>query len=269
MCVRQFVRTFYKMSRVRAVLIDLSGTLHIDDDPTPNAVEALTKLQATSGLNLRFVTNTTNESKRALMERLTTLGFQGVTEEKVFTSLSAARTLLETHKLRPYFLVDRKAMEDFKGIAEENPNAVVVGLAPDEFTYENLNKAMRFLQDGAQLIAIHKARYYQRKDGRALGPGPFVTALEYASDVEATVVGKPSEKFFLSAIEEFGCTPQECIMIGDDVRDDIGGAQNAGMRGILVRTGKYRENDEMKITPPPFQVVDSFADAVNFIARIL
>ncbi|GFO24827.1 haloacid dehalogenase-like hydrolase domain-containing protein 2, partial [Plakobranchus ocellatus] len=71
------------------------------------------------------------------------------------------------------------------------------------------------LHDGAQLIAIHKARYYQRKDGPALGPGPFVSALEYASDVEATVVGKPSENFFLSSIAGFGCGPQECIMIGD------------------------------------------------------
>ncbi|GFS02848.1 haloacid dehalogenase-like hydrolase domain-containing protein 2 [Elysia marginata] len=215
MSFRPLLRTFHTMSKVRAVLIDLSGTLHIDDDPTPGAVAALTKLQAMPGVNLRFVTNTTNESKRLLMERLTSIGFQDVTEDKVFTSLSAARTLLETKELRPYFLVDKNAMEDFKGISGDDPNAVVVGLAPDEFTYENLNKAMRLLHSGAQLIAIHKARYYQRKDGRALGPGPFVTALEYASDVEATVVGKPSEKFFLSAIAEFGHTPEECVMIGD------------------------------------------------------
>lgn len=50
--------------------------------------------------------------------------------------------------------------------------------------------------DGAPLIAIHKARYYKRKDGLALGPGPFVTALEYAADCKATVVGKPEKTFF-------------------------------------------------------------------------
>ncbi|KAK3798419.1 hypothetical protein RRG08_047330 [Elysia crispata] len=216
MSLRLLLRmTNITMSKIKAVLIDLSGTLHIDNDPTPGAVAALTKLQATPGLKLRYVTNTTNESKRALMERLTNIGFMDVTEDKVFTSLSAARTLLENQELRAYFLVDKNAMEDFKGISEEDPNAVVVGLAPEEFAYENLNKAMRLLHNDAKLIAIHKARYYQRKDGRALGPGPFVAALEYASDVQATVVGKPSEKFFLSAIAEFGCSPQECVMIGD------------------------------------------------------
>lgn len=28
---------------IKAILIDLSGTIHIDDDPTPNAIEALHK----------------------------------------------------------------------------------------------------------------------------------------------------------------------------------------------------------------------------------
>ena len=50
--------------------------------------------------------------------------------------------------------------------------------------------------DGAPLIAIHKARYHKRKDGLALGPGPFVTGLEYATDCKATVVGKPENTFF-------------------------------------------------------------------------
>ncbi|XP_010162612.1 haloacid dehalogenase-like hydrolase domain-containing protein 2, partial [Antrostomus carolinensis] len=93
--------------------------------------------------------------------------------------------------------------------------------------------------DGAPLIAIHKARYFKKKDGLALGPGPFVTGLEYATDTKATVVGKPEKTFFLEALRGTDCAPEEAVMIGDDCRDDVGGAQNAGMRGILVRTGKY------------------------------
>lgn len=73
----------------------------------------------------------------------------------------------------------------------------------------------RLLLDGAPLIAIHKARYYKRKDGLALGPGPFVTALEYATDTKATVVGKPEKTFFLEALRGIGCEPEEAIMIGD------------------------------------------------------
>ncbi|KAF3829830.1 hypothetical protein GH733_001781 [Mirounga leonina] len=156
--------------------------------------------------------------------------------------------------------------------------------------------------DGAPLIAIHKARYYKRKDGLALGPGPFVTALEYATDTKATVVGKPEKTFFLEALRGTGYEPEEAVMIGDDCRDDVGGAQNVGMLGILVKTGmyllhkpslkqggiisyskissslftgstfisgKYRAADEEKLNPPPYLTCESFPHAVDHILQHL
>ncbi|TNN86368.1 Haloacid dehalogenase-like hydrolase domain-containing protein 2 [Liparis tanakae] len=197
---------------LKAVLIDLSGTLHVEDTAVPGAQDALHRLRQ-AAVAVKFVTNTTKESKRNLLERLHRLNFD-LQEKEIFTSLS---------------------------IETSEPNAVVVGLAPDHFNYQTLNTAFRMILDGAPLIAIHKARYYKRKDGLALGPGPFVAGLEYAADCQATV----------------------------DARDDVGGAQNAGMLGILVRTGKYREGDERKINPPPHFTCDSFPEAVDYILKNL
>uniref|UniRef100_A0A8B9NX47 Haloacid dehalogenase-like hydrolase domain-containing protein 2 n=2 Tax=Apteryx owenii TaxID=8824 RepID=A0A8B9NX47_APTOW len=222
---------------LKAVLVDLSGTLHVEDSAVPGAQEALKRLRG-APVTVRFVTNTTKECKRDLLERLTKLGFD-IAENEIFTSLTAARNLLEQKQVRPLLLVDDKALPDFTGIATHDPNAVVVGLAPEHFNYEMMNKAFRLILDGAPLIAIHKARYFKKKNGLALGPGPFVTGLEYATGTEATVVGKPEKTFFLEALRGTDCAPEEAVMIGDDCRDDVGGAQNAGMRGILVRTGKY------------------------------
>ncbi|XP_020563470.1 haloacid dehalogenase-like hydrolase domain-containing protein 2 isoform X1 [Oryzias latipes] len=261
---------------LKAVLIDLSGTLHIDDTAVPGAQEALKKLRNAS-VTVKFVTNTTKESKRNLLERLHRLNFD-VQENEIFTSLSAARSLIEQKNHRPLLLVEDSALEDFNGIDTSEPNAVVIGLAPEHFNYQTLNKAfsfsslsilLRMILDGAPLIAIHKARYYKRKDGLALGPGPFVTGLEYATDRKASVVGKPEKTFFMQALSDLGCSPSEAVMIGDDARDDIGGAQNAGMLGILVRSGKYREGDENKISPPPHLTCDSFPDAVEHILQNL
>jgi len=94
-------------------------------------------------------------------------------------------------------------------------NAVVVGLAPSKFNYESMNTAFRLLLNGSQLIAIHKSKYFKTSNGLSLGPGPFVSALEYASDTQPLIVGKPSQQFFLQALEPFGCEPQEAVMIGD------------------------------------------------------
>ena len=50
-----------------------------------------------------------------------------------------------------------------------------------------------------------------------------------------------------------------------DVLDDVRGAQCVGMHGILVKTGKYRENDEAKLETKPLCVANDFAHAVEFI----
>ncbi|XP_021478204.1 haloacid dehalogenase-like hydrolase domain-containing protein 2 [Oncorhynchus mykiss] len=250
---------------LKAVLIDLSGTLHVEDTAVPGAQDALHRLRQAS-VAVKFVTNTTKECKRNLVERLHSLNFD-IQEQEIFTSLTAARSLVEQRQLRPLLLVADSALEDFSGMETSEPNAVVIGLAPDHFNYQTLNKAFRLVLDGAPLIAIHKARYYKRKDGLALGPGAFVTGLEYATDCQATVVGKPEGTFFLEALRDIGCCPEEAIMIGDDARDDVGGAQNIGMLGIVVRTGKYRVGDEGKINPPPYLTCDSFTQAVDHILQ--
>ncbi|TWW66574.1 haloacid dehalogenase-like hydrolase domain-containing protein 2 isoform X2 [Takifugu flavidus] len=263
----QLVSIMASRRALKAVLIDLSGTLHVEDTAVPGAQEALRRLRQAS-VAVKFVTNTTKECKRDLVERLRRLDFD-VQEREIFSSLSAARSLLEQQQQRPLLLLEESALEDFSGVDTSEPNAVVVGLAPDRFNYQTLNEAFRLILDGAPLIAIHKGRYYRRKDGLALGPGPFVTGLEYAADCRATVVGKPEKTFFTQALSDLGCSPSEAVMIGDDVRDDVGGAQDAGMLGILVRTGKYRKGDEAKIAPPPHLTCPSFPEAVEHILKNL
>lgn len=249
--------------KIKTILVDLSGTLHIENEEIPGSVEALKRLRK-SKLNVKFVTNTTKESQRLLFERLKNLGFD-IEPREIFSSLTAAVKLIKQNSYRPLLMVDERSLEDFKGIETKDANAVVVGLAPEKFQYDILNQAFRLLLDGAPLIAIHKARYYRAGSGLSLGPGPFVTGLEYAADCKAEVVGKPEKAFFLSAVEEFQCQPNECIMIGDDVKDDINGAQSCGMLGILVQTGKYRPSDEDKINPKPFLTVRNFSEAVDKI----
>ncbi|XP_046643119.1 haloacid dehalogenase-like hydrolase domain-containing protein 2 [Daphnia pulicaria] len=249
---------------IKAVLVDLSGTLHIENEVTHGAVEALERLKGTD-INVRFLTNTTKESKSYLYERLTKCGFT-VEKNDIFTSLTVSRQYIENHHLNPLLLLEEAALEDFEGLQRSGEmNAVVVGLAPSKFDYETMNNAFRILMNGAELIAIHKGRYYSRGDGLALGPGPFVSALEFATGKTASVMGKPEKKFFLSALEGLNCEPHETIMIGDDVRDDVEGALLAGFKAILVRTGKYRPGDENRSSVPPTAVCDNFAAAVDYL----
>jgi HAD superfamily hydrolase (TIGR01458 family) len=189
------------------------------------------------------------------------MGFH-INPEDVFSSLSAAPSLILKENLRPMLFLESDALIDFQGISTQDPNAVVIGLAPSQFTYEKLNDAFRLIQHGCRLIAIHKGRYFADGSGLNLGPGAFVTALEYACGTQATVVGKPEPSFFQLALGHFNAKPEECIMIGDDLKDDVEAALTLGMQAFLVRTGKYKSGDEFKGIHPT-KTFDSFADAVS------
>ena len=88
--------------------------------------------------------------------------------------------------------------------------------------------------------------------------------LEEAAGVTATICGKPAPAFFESALALLGATADRVAMVGDDIVNDVLGAQAAGLTGVLVRTGKFREEDLGKGDPD--LVVDSIVDLPAIVA---
>ena len=258
----------------RAVLLDLSGTLHIDKNAIGGAVEAVQKLRD-AGKKVRFLTNTSKQSSRSLLDQLIDFGFLDQSEsnhdESLITSVLATRNYLLKHNLRPYCIMEDTSDFTTAGIPLDPPhNAVVVGLAPNQTTYTSLNTAFQILHGhpNRPLIAIHKGKYYRdAKHELSLGPGPFVAGLEMALDRSAVIMGKPSQEFFDSALWD-GISAAETVMIGDDALQDIQGAVDAGIGTcILVKTGKYQPGDAEKIQArdSTVAVCDSIVEAVKYL----
>jgi HAD superfamily hydrolase (TIGR01458 family) len=240
--------------RLKGLLVDLDGTLYVGDEPVEGAHEAIRKLKS-SGLAIRYVTNTTRKPRREVCAHLRSLGFE-VQEAEIFTPARAAAGLIGERTCFP--LVDQSLLEDLEGVplAEHRPDYVLVGDLGEGFTYDRLNAAFRHLMDGAELIALQKNRYWRKEDGLSLDAGPFVAALEYASGKRATVIGKPEKDFFRLATEDMGFELHEVAMVGDDAEADVAGAQAAGLKGIQVKTGKYRLGTQ----GTPDITLESFAD---------
>jgi len=248
---------------IKGVLIDLSGTLHLGAEPIPGAAAAVERL-ARSGLAVRFATNTSRTTRSRLHIQLEEMGL-ALPVEQILTAPRALQTYLREKGLRPHLLVHPGLREEFADLPQNDPNAVVIGYAAEAFTYDSLNAAFRLLKEGAPLLATGKTRYFQGSAGLLLDAGPFVAALEYASGTEAQIFGKPAPAFFLRAVEELGCRPGETVMIGDDARSDVAGAVEAGLLGILVRTGKYRAGDEAVVEACGGRVAADIAAAVDLI----
>jgi len=143
----------------------------------------------------------------------------------------------------------------------------VLGDLGDGFTAEVLNDAFRLLMDGAELVALQHNRYWRRADSIVLDVGAYSAALEYASSRDAVVVGKPAPAFFAAALADLGADAEVTVMVGDDVDADVGGALAAGLRGILVRTGKYRSDALEASGVAPTAIVDSIRDVPGLLRQ--
>jgi HAD superfamily hydrolase (TIGR01458 family) len=142
---------------------------------------------------------------------------------------------------------------------------VIVGDAGDMISYESMNRAFRHLMNGADLLALEKDRYWMAPEGLSLSAGPFVTALEFATGKTATLMGKPSKSFFELALQDMGLSQGDVVMIGDDIHTDIAGAHMSGISGILVKTGKYRNDAVQNATIKPAHIIESIAHLRNIL----
>jgi HAD superfamily hydrolase (TIGR01458 family) len=250
------------MRKIQGFLLDLDGVLSVGNHPVPGAVETLSDLRK-RGCPIRFVSNSTRRSRASVAGRLKTMGFL-IDEREILTPAVAAASMLGREGKTAFLITTGDAHRDFEDagitMTGDHPDAVVIGDAGDRFTYELLNRAMRMILSGARLIALERDRTWMGPDGLMLSAGPFVAALEYATGKEATCVGKPSPGFFSTALEGLGIPASGTAMVGDDIQTDIGGAQRCGMQGILVRTGKFREDLLARSGVIPDLIIDSVAD---------
>ena len=254
-----------------AILLDIDGVLHVSGEAIPGAADAVRALRD-KGHRLRFVTNNTTRARAQLADELRAIGIELEDEELATTPLAAGR-LLEGLRVLPVTMAAIKDdLAEHMTLVDEGAEVVLVGGADETaetgevYSYEELNRAFAELREGARLVCLHKNRWWQTSRGPLLDAGGFVAGLEYAAQIQAQIVGKPTAAYFEAALAELDAAPGEAVMVGDDVEADIGGAKRLGMRGVLVRTGKFRPAALREADPQPDGVIDSIADLPAYLA---
>lgn len=254
---------------IRGLLLDLEGVLYQSGHAITGAIEAIREL-TDEALKVRYLTNTTTQPRRAIVDRLQSMGLP-IEPGHLFTPSTGACRLLRKEGIRRVHLAAPAALaEDFSifELVEADPEAVVMGDLHEGFTWRRLDQLFQMLRAGARLVALHRNRYCRRESGISLDLGPFVAALEYATSIQAEVVGKPARAFFDLAVEDLGLDADEVVMVGDDIEADIGGAKQAGLRTIQVETGKYTPRDREHPTVHPDSLIRSAAELPAAIRRM-
>jgi HAD superfamily hydrolase (TIGR01458 family) len=250
----------------RGILFDMDGVLYNSETLIPGAPETIQLLHDRAIPHL-FVTNTTSRSRAVLGQKLEAFGIPGGADRILTPSLAAAEWLRAHPDPGPIALFVREAAgSDFDGLpllpedAESGAAFVVIGDLGTRWDFRTLNRAFRLLHHNpaAVLIALGMTRYWMSADGIALDTAPFVAALQHATGREPVVFGKPAANFFHAAAARLELPPEDVVMVGDDIVTDVRGALAAGMRGVLVRTGKFNARD-LADGVAPSAVIDSIA----------
>lgn len=259
---------------MKAILFDLDGVLYTGNSAVTGAADVINWCLDKDIPHL-FLTNTTSRPRTALVEKLAGFNIPSSPDDFLTPALAARQWLQSNISGRIALFIPEATRDEFAGLdqcgegAEMGAEAVIVGDLGEAWDFYRLNRAFRLLMSNpdTRLVALGMTRYWRAEDGLRLDTAPFIKALEHASDREAVVLGKPSKDFYTSAIKRLGINAGKTIMVGDDIRGDIGGAQAAGIHGVLVKTGKFRKADlEQGISP--YAVIDSIAELPGWWASL-
>ena len=252
-----------------AILFDLDGVLYEGDHAITGAAETIRWFNSQSIPHL-FLTNTSSIPRSALVEKLAAFDITTSADQFLTPPLATAQWLkLNSDGPIALFIPEATKSEfsefDICTDITEPVSAVVIGDLGEHWDFTTLNLAFRLLIENsdASLIALGMTRYWRAENGLQLDAGSYVSALNYATGKEPVVLGKPAKEFYQAALNILNTKNNNTVMIGDDIKGDIEAAQSAGLKTILVRTGKYSPSDlNLGITPDV--IINSIADLTNW-----
>jgi HAD superfamily hydrolase (TIGR01450 family) len=257
------------IKRYDHVLLDLDGCVRIGREPTDRAAEAIDALRA-AGKGVAFITNDSALTPEELVRTLWSMGMRASLEEVVTVGSAIQFVLASRPQWRTAFVIGPDAVwrhvQD-AGVTIVNatelprPADVVVVTGTRTLSFEDLKGATQAILAGADLLSGGRDRTFPMPDGPWPGTGAVVAAIEWATEREAEVVGKPDPGIFRSALDRLG--PGRALMIGDRIDSDLAGAHAAGIDGALVLTGVTTRQQAQEATDPrPVAIGDTLADLV-------
>jgi HAD superfamily hydrolase (TIGR01457 family) len=238
------VRQQFRLGDVRALIVDIDGTLFRGPIPLPGLSRFFTHLKS-RGIPSVVVSNNTTKTAAEYQKRLAGQGVQ-IQVDRILTAAAATASYL-TGELgagaslyvigEPALcVVLRQAGFVLLDDAGQLADAVVVG-GDSTLTYDKLKYAALLLQRGARFVGTNPDLLCPTDEGLVPEAGATLAALQAATGISPTVIGKPARPLFDLAVQKLGSRRAETAILGDRLETDIRGGQQAGLKAVLVTSG--------------------------------
>ncbi|KRK89128.1 TIGR01457 family HAD-type hydrolase [Lentilactobacillus sunkii] len=254
------------MTKYKGYFIDLDGTVYAGKKRIPAAKRFIERLQQAE-IPFLFVTNNSTQLPRDVVKNLADNHDIHVKPENVYTSGMATVDFMNAHKQTnspTVYIVGEIGLKQVilangYRLDADHPDYVVVGLDSD-LTYEKLSEAVLAIRSGSTFIGTNPDTNIPKERGMMPGAGSVVKFVEYATQIEPIMIGKPKARIIDSAIKKIGLDQSDVVMVGDNYNTDIKAGINAGVDTLLVYTGLSTKDQVANETIQPTYQIDSLDD---------
>lgn len=251
----------------KPLLIDLDGVLRLGRNPAPGLDNFFDYIKS-SDRKCAIISNTTLSTAATVYKYF--YDFDLPVPCLMMTAADATAFYIKTNYKRAAVYSTPEVKRLFEEVLDyDNPEVVVMGDLGKEWDFNSLNNIFKLVQNGAELIAMQKNKFWSTpEDGLLLDLGAFVAAIEYSTGKSATLIGKPSPLYFYSALDKLNAPRFNFLMLGDDLENDIMGAQNIGGSGILILSGKTKPPLKFEDGKTPDYIVENLDETIEILENL-
>ena len=257
------------LKNIDLFLLDMDGTIYLDNDVFDGTYELLDKIKKENKRYI-FLTNNSSKDKKAYLEKLHMLKIDA-NDENIFTSgMAMGMHLNKNYKNKKVYLVGtnhlKRELESYNiNLVDDNPDIVLVGFDM-ELTYEKLEKACEYIDNGALFLATNTDFVCPIKNKRYIPDcGSICILIENATGKKPKFIGKPEPDMINILLDKYNIKKERCAMIGDRVYTDIASGFNAKVNTICVLSGESNLDTIDKSDIKPDFVFNSIKDLIDLI----
>ena len=260
-----------KLENKKFFLLDMDGTIYLDMDLFDGTLDFLEKVKSQGGKYL-FVTNNSSKSVTAYVDKLSKIGIKS-TADDFLTSTEATIIYLQTNYPEKKFysfgtasFTEALRNSGIKVTTEIEDDVFGLVISNDtELTFKKLDDACILLNRGVKFIATNPDWVCPTWYGSVPDCGSFCEMLFRATGKRPIFIGKPKPEMLLLAMDKYGYSKEETVMIGDRVYTDIASGYNAGVDTVLVLSGEGTVADAENSDTKPTYIMQNIREVYNNI----
>lgn len=259
----------FNLRDIQALIIDIDGTLWRGRVPMPGLAAFFDFLQRRA-LSFIIVTNNSVETPARYQQKLAGFGVDIQLDQILTSSLATAVYLKQEHEGAVIYAIGETGLRQVLGQAgfiltdTTDPPAQVVVVGGDTgLSYDKLKYAVLSIQHGAQFVGTNPDLLVPTEEGLVPEAGTTLAAIQAATGVVPTVIGKPEPWLFELAVQKMGSRPHQTAMLGDRLDTDVLGGQRAGLKTILVTTGVDNLESVVRKAIQPNLIVSGLSELID------